>query len=202
MGYVGVLALQGDFQKHLSMLGSLGADARPFKDARELPSLDGLVIPGGESSTIGMLMERRGLLEPLARAIRGGLPVFGTCAGAILLAADIEGSDQPRLGGVDMSVLRNAYGSQVDSFEARLELSDPERGLSLELEGVFIRAPRIERLGPGVQVLSRFDGRPVLVRQGRILAATFHPELTSSGAVHAYFLSSLCGLPARAPESR
>jgi 5'-phosphate synthase pdxT subunit len=194
MGPIGVLALQGDFRKHLDMLASLGADARPLKDASELPGLSGVILPGGESTTIGMLMERRGLLEPLKQALAAGLPAFGTCAGAILLAKDIEDSDQLRLGVMDMSVLRNAYGSQVDSFEAKLDFSDPENGLRFELEGVFIRAPRIDRLGPEVQVLARFDGKPVLIRQGRMLAATFHPELTSSSAVHAYFLKRLCGL--------
>jgi len=197
MGSIGVLALQGDFQKHLDTLASIGADARPFKDARELADLSGVIIPGGESTTIGMLMERRGLLGPLREAILGGLPVFGTCAGTILLAKEIEGSDQVRLGVMDMTVLRNAYGSQVDSFEARLDCRDPEYGLDLELEGVFIRAPRIDGLGPNVTVLSRFDGMPVLVRQGAMLAATFHPELTASAAVHGYFLKWLCGVPAR-----
>jgi len=195
MGPIGVLALQGDFKKHLDMLASLGADARPFKDASELPELSGVILPGGESTTIGMLMERRGLLEPLRKALVGGLPAFGTCAGAILLSTDIEHSDQLRLGAMDMSVLRNAYGSQVDSFEAKLDFADPENGLRFELEGVFIRAPRIDRLGPDLKVLARFDGAPVLVRQGRMLAATFHPELTASSAVHAYFLTRLCGLP-------
>ncbi len=194
MSSIGVLALQGDFDKHLAMLRGLGQAAQALRDASELPGISGLIIPGGESTTIGMLMERRGLLEPLRAAIAAGLPVFGTCAGTILLAKEIEGSDQIRLGSMDMRVLRNAYGSQVDSFEARLDFNDAEHGKILELEGVFIRAPRIESLGPGLKVLSEFDGRPVLVRQGKMLAATFHPELTSSSAVHAYFLETLCGL--------
>jgi 5'-phosphate synthase pdxT subunit len=194
MPFVGVLSLQGDFDKHLAMLSSLGCDARPFKEVRDIPELTGLVIPGGESTTIGMLMERRGLVEPLRMAIAYGLPVFGTCAGAILLAKEIEDSSQLTLGAMDMRVKRNAYGRQVDSFEARLDFHDAEHGIDSELEGVFIRAPRIESAGPLLSTLSEFNRNPVLVRQGRLLAATFHPELTSNPAVHAYFLRYLCGL--------
>lgn len=195
MRHIGVLALQGAFAKHLAMFAAIGADARPFRETAELASLSGLVIPGGESTTIGMLMERRGLVEPLRRAILDGLPVFGTCAGTILLAKEIEGSAQARLGVMDIAVRRNAYGSQVDSFEIPLRLSDPDHGLAGELPGIFIRAPLISAVGPGVAVLADYDGQPVLVRQGRMLAGSFHPELGESTLVHRYF-AGLCGVQA------
>lgn len=200
---IGVLALQGAFQKHLTMLSALGYPARPVREADELPGLAGIVLPGGESTTIGMLMERRGLDLALREAINDGLPVFGTCAGAILLARDIKDSTQLRLGTLDVAILRNAYGSQVDSFEARLELNDPTYGLAAEIDGIFIRAPRFESLGPEVAVLASFGGHPVLVRQGCQLAATFHPELGTDGAVHRHFAEALCGLrPSGSGSSR
>ena len=136
-------------------------------------------------------MERRGLDGPLREAIDAGLPVFGTCAGAILLARGIEGSNQLRLGTLDIEIRRNAYGSQVDSFELSLDLHDPEHRLAITVDGVFIRAPLIIRTGPEVLTLASIDGHPVLVRQGRQLAASFHPELTSSPAVHRYFFEQL-----------
>ena len=192
--YIGVLALQGDYQKHLDMLLSLGVNARLFREVEEIPFLSGLVIPGGESTTIGMLLERRGLDSTLRVAIQTGLPVFGTCAGAILLARDIADSTQFRLGTMDMSITRNAYGSQVDSFEVQLQLADPEHHVDTEIEGVFIRAPRITRIGANLSVLSKIEDYPVLVRQDKQLAASFHPELTSSNIVHRYFAEQLCGL--------
>jgi 5'-phosphate synthase pdxT subunit len=195
--HIGVLALQGDYQKHLDMLLGLGVEARLFRELEDIPRLAGLVIPGGESTTIGMLLERRGLDRALRTAILDGLPVFGTCAGAILLARDIEGSDQLRLGTMGMSIRRNAYGSQVDSFEITLELRDPDHRYGSEIDGVFIRAPRITAVDPGVTVLTQLDGYPVMVRQGRQLAASFHPELTASSMVHRYFAEQLCGFTTR-----
>lgn len=192
--YIGVLALQGAFARHIQMFTNIGVDARPFRELSELSELAGLVIPGGESTTIGMLLERRNLVDPLRQAIIDGLPVFGTCAGAILLARDIEDSDQLRLGTMDISIRRNAYGSQVDSFETRLDVSDEPEGLQEEIDGVFIRAPLITRCGKAVRLLASFDGKPVLVRQERMLAGSFHPELSNSTAVHRYFAERVCGL--------
>lgn len=194
MSYVGVLALQGAFHKHLAVFEGMGVDARPFKEPEELGQLSGLVIPGGESTTIGMLLERRGLVEPLRHAIAAGLPVFGTCAGAILLAVEIESSAQIRLGVMEIAIRRNAYGSQIDSFETALFFEDPVCGIRETVEGVFIRAPLIEATGPSVRILARFDGRAVLVRQDNMLAASFHPELTASRTVHRYFVENMVGV--------
>lgn len=194
MKYIGVLALQGGFSKHIEACRSLGLEAKEFRDAEDLGNLSGIILPGGESTTIGMLLERRGLLGPLAKAIELGLPVFGTCAGAILLAKDIVGSRQLRLGVLDISIERNAYGSQVDSFEAKLDIQDKQTGMSAELEAVFIRAPRIEKVGSGVSILGSFGDHPVIVRQGSILAATFHPELSGNTSIHRYFAQSIVGL--------
>lgn len=187
---VGVIAFQGDFQRHLDVLGRLGADARPVRRREELADLSGLVIPGGESTTIGMLMDRFGLLDPLRERIEGGLPVLGTCAGAILLAREIEESTQARLGSMDMRIRRNAYGRQIDSFDATLILAgdNPDDPVT----GVFIRAPRITALGPGLVSLASLDGDPVVVQQGNQLALTFHPELTGDVRIHRRFLQ-LCG---------
>lgn len=191
MAYIGVLALQGGFQKHLEKLQELGVEARAFRELSELSQLSGLIIPGGESTTIGMLLDRRTLLEPLKHAILDGLPVFGTCAGAILLAKNIEGSSQLRLGTMDLSVKRNAYGTQIDSFEATIEFENPEENKKEEIPAVFIRAPIIfETSG---QVLSRFNDSIVVARQKNMLAATFHPELTPSRDLHRYFIKYLCG---------
>lgn len=191
---IGLLVLQGGFARHDEALKAIGASVRPVRYPADLEGLAGIVLPGGESTTQGMLLERHGLLEPLRRAIAGGLPVFGTCAGAILLARDIEGSDQAKLGNLDICVIRNAYGSQVESFEARVQIGDAAHQIDDEIEAVFIRAPVFSRIGKGVEVLASFDGKPVMVRQGKILAAAFHPELTRDRAVHRYFAAKLCGL--------
>lgn len=197
---IGVLALQGDVLEHLRMLGACGARARPVKRAEELSELDGIVIPGGESTTIGRLLRRYGLLEPLRTMLRLGLPAFGTCAGAILLgrralAADGEPCDQPLLGVMDTVVRRNAFGRQVDSFEADFDV--PGLGAP-PVHAVFIRAPWIEEVGPHVEVLATVnpvdrDGKPVgdrvvLARQGRLLASAFHPELTRDSRLHRLFV--------------
>jgi 5'-phosphate synthase pdxT subunit len=184
-GRIGVLALQGDVPEHQRALRAAGAEAARVRRAGELADLDGLVIPGGESSTVGMLLERFGLLEPLLARIAAGLPVFGTCTGIILLAREIEGSTQPRLGCMDLTVRRNAYGRQVDSFETTVVA--PAVGAD-PLRAVFIRAPQVVRAGPGVETLAATADGPVLVREGRLLGATFHPELTDDLRVHQYFL--------------
>jgi len=194
MSYIGVLSLQGDFSKHLAMLQKLGCEARLFSEASEIKNLKGLVIPGGESTTIAMLLDRRGLIEPLRAAIQAGLPVFGTCAGAILLAKTIRDSQQLRLGLLDIEIERNAYGTQIDSFEATLEFLNPFNKERSELEGVFIRAPIICSQADSVQVLAQFNGQATLVLQKNILAATFHPELTQDSRLHRFFCKDLCGL--------
>jgi 5'-phosphate synthase pdxT subunit len=191
---IGVLALQGDVLEHLRMLATAGARALPVKRAAELARLDGLVIPGGESTTIGRLAELYGLLDPLRARIDEGLPVFGTCAGAILLAAealnhDGSPSSQPLLGGMDTVVRRNAFGRQVDSFEADLEVRGLEGG---PVHVAFIRAPWIERAGPGVEVLAEVatpaGAKVVVARQGRLLVSAFHPELTGDARLHRLFV--------------
>jgi pyridoxal 5'-phosphate synthase pdxT subunit len=197
---IGVLALQGDVLEHLRMLGMCGARARPVKRPEELAGLDGIVIPGGESTAIGRLLQRYELLEPLQASLGAGLPAFGTCAGAILLGrsaltADGEPCDQPLLGVMDTVVRRNAFGRQVDSFEADLDV--PGLGAP-PMRAVFIRAPWVEEVGPDVEVLGTVNpvdrgGKPVgdkvvLARQGRILVSTFHPELTGDSRLHRLFV--------------
>jgi pyridoxal 5'-phosphate synthase pdxT subunit len=171
---IGVLALQGNFREHAAMLRRLGAEPVEVRKPEQLEGLDGLVIPGGESTTFMRLMRLYGLEDSIRRFEH---PVLGTCAGLIVL-------DRDHLGLVDLEVERNAYGRQVASFEADLELAGEEK----PLRGVFIRAPRVERTGPDVDVLGELDGEPVLLRQGRFLVATFHPELTDDTRVHEMFL--------------
>ena len=180
---IGVLAVQGNFREHATMLRRLGAEPVEVRKPEQLDGLDGLVIPGGESTAIGRLIRLYGLEEAIRRFER---PLFGTCAGMILLARDaIDGvPGQPLLSKVDILVRRNGYGRQVASFEADLELEGEEE----PLRGVFIRAPRVEHVGPEVEVLAELDGEPVLLRQGRILVAAFHPELTDDTRVHERFL--------------
>lgn len=190
---VGVLALQGGVREHLTALASAGADGVPVADEAGLDGLAGLVLPGGESTTMGRLLARFALLEPLRAALADGLPVLGTCAGLVLLAREVTDGlpGQPLLGTLDIAVRRNAYGSQVASFEAELDLA------GAPFPGVFIRAPRIERVGDGVEVLARGPaGEPVAVRQGGVLATSFHPELSGDERLHAYFLREVAGLPA------
>lgn len=178
---IGVLALQGNFREHLAMLARLGVDGVEVRLPEHLDGLDGLIVPGGESTTIGKLMDLYGLDDAI-ESFPG--PVFGTCAGMIVLAREaVDGlPDQRLLGLLDVTVRRNGYGRQVFSFEADLDVDGGS------LRGVFIRAPRVERLGDGVEILARLDGEPVLVRQGRVLAASFHPELTADTRVHERFL--------------
>ena len=187
---IGVLALQGDVREHLRVLTSLDVRAVPVKDAAALTGVDGLVLPGGESTTISMLAIRWGLMEPLRAAVRGGMPVFGSCAGMILLADTVlDGrADQEPIGGLDMVVRRNAFGRQVDSFEADVEF--PALG-DEPIRAVFIRAPWVESVGPSVEVLASVPAgsgdRIVAVRAGGLLATSFHPELTGDHRVHALF---------------
>ena len=196
---MGVLALQGDFSLHLSLLREMARagvppvahalEAVPVKTVAELEGVDALIIPGGESTTIGMLMERFGLLEAVRARASAGMPVFGTCAGAILLATEIVDSDQPRLGLVPMTVTRNAYGRQIESFEVTIQGVDEDVDAPQEcLQGVFIRAPIISAADPAVRVLAEYDGDPVVVAYGSHLAATFHPELAREPALHRHFL--------------
>ena len=192
MKKVGVLALQGDFAAHAAALERAAAEAVFVRDAEQLDGIDGLVIPGGESTTMLKLMHYDGLLEPLARFGREK-PIFGTCAGAILLASEVSCPSQESLALLDIGVERNGYGRQMDSRVTRIapEAEFVERTGAGKLEAVFIRAPIIRRVGQGVNVLARYQGDPVLVEQGRHLVATFHPELTSDSRVHALFLEKL-----------
>ena len=189
---VGVLALQGDFEAHEKALVRAGAEVRQVRTAEDMAAIDGLVIPGGESTTMLKLLSFMDLKEPL-RAFAKEKPVFGTCAGAILLAKDVQNPAQESLGAVDMTVERNAYGRQIDSRVVQLtpEADFQERTGAGKLEAVFIRAPIIRRTGPGVKVLAEYHGNPVLVEQGRHLIATFHPELTPDSRVHQLFLSKI-----------
>jgi 5'-phosphate synthase pdxT subunit len=189
---VGVLALQGDFEAHQRALVSAGAEAVQVRGEKELEGLEGLVIPGGESTTMLKLLNYMELKEPLRR-FAAGHPVFGTCAGAILLAKEVRNPEQESFGVVDLTVERNAYGRQIDSRVVALQPSDDfgSRVGEGELEAVFIRAPIIRRFGPDVKVLAEYKGDPVLVEQGKYLISTFHPELTSDVRVHKLFLSKL-----------
>ncbi len=183
---VGVLALQGDFAEHLAMLARLGVAACEVRKLSDLESVDALIIPGGESTTIGKLMARHELDKAIRTRAEQGMPIYGTCAGMILLAKTIEGSEQLRLGLMDIAVLRNAFGRQIESFEADVPFKPlPER----PVRGVFIRAPIVSQVGAGVEVLSEFEGKIVAVQQGNLLATAFHPELTDDARVHRYFLS-------------
>ena len=187
-GTVGVLALQGDFREHIAVLSGLGADARPVRRAEELEQISGLVIPGGESTVMDKLSRVFGLAEPLTAAIASGLPVYGTCAGLIMLADRIANpiEGQRTLGGFDVTVRRNAFGSQTESFEVDLDV--PELG-ELPVHAAFIRAPVIEQFGAAVTPLATLaDGRVVAARQGNLLGTSFHPEMTGEYRFHELFL--------------
>jgi len=192
MKRVGVLALQGDFEAHSKALARAGAEAVEVRDAAALQGLDGLVIPGGESTTMLKLLRYENLFDALAEFGRKK-PVFGTCAGAILMANEVSSPAQESLGLVDIAVERNGYGRQIDSRVAEIapEPAFEERTAPGKLEAVFIRAPIIRRAGDDVRVLARYAGDPVLLEQGRHLVATFHPELTSDTRVHELFLEKL-----------
>ncbi len=184
---VGVLALQGAFAAHSECLQSLGCDTREVRLPQDLDDVSALVMPGGESSTMSQLLLSSGLFDVIDQKIKNGMPVFGTCAGMILLASEIlDGRpDQRSFSAIDISVRRNAFGRQIDSFESTISTSVGE------FHGVFIRAPRIERLGPDVQVVGQLNGEPVLVQQNNVLAASFHPELSGDARMHRYFLDNM-----------
>ncbi len=185
---IGVLALQGDFREHIHILQQLGAEAIEIRLPQHLVDLDGLILPGGESTTVGKLAAEYRLLDPLRALAAHGLPMWGTCAGLILLASDV-GHEQPLIGALDVRVERNAFGRQVASFEADLSvplLAEPERSF----RAVFIRAPLVTNVGPGVEVLARLGDTEqiVAVREGRLMGTAFHPELTNDTRFHRYFL--------------
>ena len=192
---VGVLALQGDTREHLAALRAAGAEVSTVRRRAELDAVDALVIPGGESTTMSLLLREFDLLEPLRRRLADGMPAYGSCAGMILLATEILDAGEPgreasALGAIDMTVRRNAFGRQVDSFEGDVDF----RGLDGPAHAVFIRAPWVERVGPQVQVLARaFGDHIVAVRQGSVLATAFHPEITGDRRVHKLFVDIVAG---------
>jgi len=185
---VGILALQGDVSEHAQALTDLGADAVEVRTPEQLAAVDALVLPGGESTTMSMLLESSGLFDVVVTRLADGMPAFGTCAGMILLASEVlDGRpDQRSFGVIDLAVRRNAFGRQVDSFEADLDVDGVGR-----VPAVFIRAPYVERAGDGVDVLARIDDHPVLCRQGAVLAAAFHPELSGDLRLHQLFLGGI-----------
>lgn len=180
---IGVLALQGDFKEHIKMLRKCKVNAAEARLPEDLKGVDGLIIPGGESTAIGNLMLRHNLDREIIKKHKSGMAVYGTCAGAILLAKDILGSNQPRLNLLDISVRRNDYGRQIDSFESELKIE----GIG-NFNGIFIRAPVVEKVNNGVKILSKLSDKPVLVQKNNILASTFHPELAGDKRVHEYFI--------------
>jgi len=187
---IGVLALQGAVTEHIQMLSALGAEAIPVRLPSELEGLDALIIPGGESTTISKLLSDYGLMEPIRRLAQKGFPIFGTCAGLVLLAKKVPNLQMDSIGVMDIEVERNAFGRQVDSFEADLKIPALHNGT---FHGVFIRAPIIEKTERGVEVLCQLNGKPVVVRQGKLLACAFHPELTDDLRLHKYFVDIVTG---------
>lgn len=181
---IGILAVQGDFEAHAARLHELGAETAEIRTVADLENCDGLILPGGESTTQLQFLREEGLYDAIRKFAADGRAIFGTCAGAILLATEVKKTAQASLGLMDMTVLRNAYGRQMSSdvFFGSSKLK------TVPMEMVFIRAPIIERVGPGLEILAEFDGKPVLVQKGNLLAATFHPELTADSAVHSHFL--------------
>ena len=191
---IGVLALQGDFREHLAALRDIAVVAVPVRRAGELEAVDGLVIPGGESTTMSHLLGELELLEPLRARLADGLPAYGACAGMIMLSSEIldagaAGREAVPLSGIDITVRRNAFGRQVDSFEGDIVFT----GLDDPVHAVFIRAPWVERVGSGVEVLARAAGHPVAVRQGAVLATAFHPEMTGDRRIHRLFVEMVNG---------
>jgi 5'-phosphate synthase pdxT subunit len=187
---VGILALQGDVREHAKVLADLGADPIEVRYPQELAGIDALILPGGESTTMSMLLESSELFDPIAERLADGLPAFGTCAGMILLATQVlDGrADQRCFGAIDLSVRRNAFGRQVESFERDLEVGQLTGG---PMRAVFIRAPVVERAGPGVEVLASVGTQPVVCRRGSVLVAAFHPELAGDWRLHELFLSNV-----------
>ncbi|HEY0798101.1 MAG TPA: pyridoxal 5'-phosphate synthase glutaminase subunit PdxT, partial [Candidatus Baltobacteraceae bacterium] len=182
---VGVLALQGDVVEHLAALDACGSDAREVKNEADLAAIDALIIPGGESTTVIRLLERFGLAQPIIERTQAGMPLWGTCMGMIVAAHDVAGLEQETLDLIDITVRRNAFGRQIASAEVALAI--PSLGVA-PFPAIFIRAPWIERAGPAVEVLASHDGHGVFVREGNVMATSFHPELTSDRRVHDYFV--------------
>lgn len=180
----GVLALQGDFREHARVLADAGATPVEVRTTDDLARVDALVIPGGESTTIGKLARSAGLVEPIRERAAEGMPMLGTCAGMIVMASEVEGGE-PLLSLVDLAVRRNAYGRQVDSFEADVDVE----GIEHPVRAVFIRAPIVERMGPQVRVLATYEGRAVVLEQGNLVVASFHPELVGETRLHEYVLA-------------
>ena len=180
---IGVLALQGNFKEHIEILKKCNVEAKEIRLPSDLDDCNGLIIPGGESTAIGKLMKKYKLDRKIKNKHNEGMPIFGTCAGTILLAKEITGNQQPKLELMDISVERNAYGRQIDSFEADIEINNLGT-----FKGIFIRAPVIKNIYNGAEVLSEFNGNAVLVKNGNLLAATFHPELTDDLRLHKYFI--------------
>ncbi|WKA54838.1 pyridoxal 5'-phosphate synthase glutaminase subunit PdxT [Planococcus shixiaomingii] len=187
MKRVGVLALQGAVREHIHSIEACGAIAIPVKWPKDLEELDALVLPGGESTTMRRLIDRYGLMEPLREFAKSGKPMFGTCAGLILLAREVAGNAAPHLGVMDVVVERNSFGRQVDSFEAELSIT----GLEAPFNAVFIRAPHIASVGPETQVLCEHDGKIVMAKSGQFLGCSFHPELTDDHRITSYFLDMI-----------
>jgi pyridoxal 5'-phosphate synthase pdxT subunit len=182
----GVLSLQGDVREHAHVLAELGVTPIEVRTADDLAAVDCLVIPGGESTTMAKLARSHDLVEPIRERAARGMPVFGTCAGMIVMAERVE-DGEPLLGLLDVTIRRNAYGRQVDSFEASVDVEGVDRAV----RAVFIRAPWVEAVGEGVRVLAEHDGRPVVLEQGNLVAASFHPELVGETALHAYVLGKM-----------
>lgn len=187
---IGVLAFQGDVREHLAVLAEIGVQGRPVRTVAELDQVDGLIVPGGESTVIGKLARRYGLLEPLRERARAGFGVFGTCAGLIFMAREVEGPPQHLLSVLDVRVRRNAFGRQVASFEAEFDVKELDGG---PVTALFIRAPWVSELAPGVEVLAEVDGRVVAVRQGKLLGTSFHPELAGERRFHRRFVELVGG---------
>jgi len=184
---IGVLALQGDFREHINMLKKLEVETVEVRTKKDLEEIQGLIIPGGESTTIGKLLIKYSLDKSIIKKYKEGMAIYGTCAGAILLASEIIGNEQPKLGLIDISVARNAYGRQIDSFETDLEID----GFNKNFHSIFIRAPIIRKIRNGVKILAKHKKEPVLLRNGRILISTFHPEMTDDTRIHEYFIKMI-----------
>jgi 5'-phosphate synthase pdxT subunit len=183
---IGVLALQGDFREHAKVFAALGATPVEVRTPEHLAEVDCLAIPGGESTTISKLARSAGLVEPIVERADGGMPILGTCAGMIVMAQRVDGLE-PLLSLVDIAVRRNAYGRQVDSFEADLDVE----GVPHPVRGVFIRAPIVEEVGDGVRVLAEYEERPIVLEQGNLVVASFHPELVGETGLHGYLLGKV-----------
>lgn len=192
---IGVLSLQGDVEEHIDALRDANVEARGVKTPEDLNDVDGLIIPGGESTTVGEMMDRFGLARPLETRVKSGMPVWGTCMGMIVLAKEVQGSSQPTLGLLSIEVKRNAFGRQIESAEVPLEIDGID---GKPFPGVFIRAPWIEKVWDDATVLATLDGKGVMVRQGSILGTSFHPELTGDSRIHRYFADMVASSKRRA----